>query len=79
MVNQIVTLTNESDTRLKIIVEPWAEEYYIEPNTKVLITPIGKVSTEIEIEYHSDRIIIHGWFDSYSITSDGEPLKCDFT
>jgi hypothetical protein len=76
--NDILELSNHTKNRLKVIVEPWAYEYRIEPQKTVVIKLIGVSDDPAHIEYHQDCILLWAWFGDYEITCDGEPLNYDF-
>jgi len=57
-----ITYKNSSSRKVSIILEPWAEEYGIEPLVSVEIVGRGEPPTEgIEIESHDDTLIIYAW------------------
>lgn len=45
-----------------LIVEPWAEEYRLEPGTSVdVVGHGGAVDGNFEVEYFDDGMIFYGW------------------
>jgi hypothetical protein len=57
-----IKYTNSSSRKVSIILEPWAEEYGIEPLVSVEIVGRGGPPTEgIDIESHDDAIVIYAW------------------
>ncbi|KQE62585.1 hypothetical protein APD50_01165, partial [Acinetobacter baumannii] len=55
----IKTRKNE---KIKLILEPWAEEYNIESNSEVEIIVEGDIEKGyLMIESEIDRVVIYGW------------------
>jgi len=62
---QTISYQNTSDCRTLLIVEPWAEQYLIEPGGKVdIIGEGGEPSSGFEIKHTNDELIIFGWTGS---------------
>ena len=70
--------TNDSQEKVKLILEPWAEEYDIFSGMKVEIITSDPQENVIEVEYDGKDIIVHGWSDSMSVQSEGKPLAPNF-
>ncbi len=68
----ILKFKNSFSRELKVILEPWAEEYSVKPGSTLEIVPNSESSQEIEIEYDGEDIIIYGWSDDMSVMSDGK-------
>jgi hypothetical protein len=57
-----ITYTNRTRHRLRIILEPWAEEYWIEPNDPIdIVARNGNSRGHLEIEQIDAGLIIYGW------------------
>lgn len=70
--------TNSSDKTIKLILEPWAEEYEVLAGMTVEIVTSEPKEKEIEVEYEGADIIIYGWSDNMSVLSQGEELSPSF-
>jgi len=70
--------TNNSEKTMKLILEPWAEEYNIPVGMKVEIVTDDPKENVIEVEYDGENVIVYGWADSMSVQSEGEVLEADF-
>lgn len=68
----ILKFKNSFSKDLKVILEPWAEEYSIRPGSVLEIVPNSESNQEIEIEYDGEDIIIYGWSDNMSVMCDGK-------
>lgn len=59
---QILTYTNRTRDRVLLILEPWAEQYWIEPGGRVDIKVSGgKQGYNIELEETANGIVVYGW------------------
>ena len=77
MSNKLI-FTNSSSNNMRLILEPWAEEYSIESNSTVEIIADNPSGKEIEIEYNDKAIIIYGWADSMVVQCNGSTLDPQF-
>ena len=75
--NKLV-LANTSGNSIKLILEPWAEEYEIENGMKIEIHASDPNDSSIEIEYEKENIIVYGWADSMTVLCEGKKLEPDF-
>jgi hypothetical protein len=75
-ITQKFTYTNRTQSRLLIVLEPWAEEYWIDPGEHVDIEVRNGVSgNHLELEDTSEGITIHGWEGTVvSVLRDGKEL-----
>lgn len=72
----ILTFINSSEHQVILILEPWAEEYKIDPQNKVEIVSNIRPEISVEIEYSDGNIIVYGWSDSVlSVICDGEKME----
>lgn len=57
-----------------LIVEPWAEEYLVEPGKSVdVVGQGGNVGPGFEVEYFERGMIVYGWNGAVvSVLSNGE-------
>jgi hypothetical protein len=59
---QKFTYTNRTQSRLLIILEPWAEEYWIDPGQQIEVeVRNGTPGHQLELEQTSEGSTIHGW------------------
>ena len=68
------TYTNSSLNPLRLVLEPWAEEYVIQPNSSAeVIGEGGEAGSYFELEQLDDRLIIYAWIGCVAyITLRGE-------
>jgi len=53
---------NGKDEKILLIVEPWAEEYWIEPKGRVDVVGAGGVEDGFfEVEHLDMGMIVYGW------------------
>ena len=74
--SQKLSYINGSDIELRVIVEPWAEQFLIRPGQRVEIhvRSEGEVGT-IELEQLATGLVIYGYEGcTMSLISDGEEL-----
>jgi hypothetical protein len=57
-------VSNTSESKLALIVEPWAVERTIEPDTSYEFFIQGPDDKMMEIEYKENQIIVYGWVGS---------------
>ena len=77
MHTQKLTYTNRTQSRLRIILEPWAEEYWLDPGEHVDIEGRSESPGSLvqEIEHASEGPIIYGSEGSVVlILGDGNEL-----
>lgn len=59
------TYRNSSPVPLLLVLEPWAEEFLLAPNTSVEVMGNGGESgSTFELEQLDDRLIIYAWPES---------------
>jgi len=73
-----LVFANTSGNSIRLILEPWAEEYKIGNGMKIEILASEPNDSSIEIEYEKENIIVHGWADSITVLCEGEKLEPDF-
>ena len=73
-ITQKITYTNRTQGKLLIILEPWAEEYWIEPDQPVDIEVYnGSPGGHLEIEHTPEGLIVYGW--EGTLVSNGPQWK----
>jgi hypothetical protein len=72
---QTITYRNRTGGRLLIVLEAWAEQYWIEAGAQVEIHARSGVPGHLELEHTDGGLIIYGWQGSVvSIIRDGKEL-----
>lgn len=73
---RIFAFTNGQNQDLLLIVEPWAEQYMLEPGMTIEIVGIGgDPSDHFEISLQPDAIVVYGWAGSIvSVLHNGSEL-----
>ncbi|MES2187305.1 MAG: hypothetical protein V4505_22335 [Pseudomonadota bacterium] len=67
--------TNDSGTDLRLVVEPWADQFVLHPGQQVDILVYGDVTGIVEFEQASDRFVVHSYDGSIiHVMSDGKEL-----
>ena len=61
---QSLSYTNAQERSMLLIVEPWAEHYWIKPKMKVEIVGVGGESGGFELVQSAEELIVYGWIDS---------------
>ncbi|MBE2166659.1 hypothetical protein IIQ43_19265 [Acinetobacter oleivorans] len=71
---QKIIYKNSSNNKIKLVLEPWGEEYSVESNSEVEIIIEGDLEKGyLIIESDNDSLIIYGWQGSLiQIFKDGE-------
>lgn len=74
---QKINCINGSAVVMLLIVEPWAEQYLIEPGRSVdVVGQGGRIDEGFEVEYFNEGIIVYGWEGSVvSVFSNGEMVE----
>jgi hypothetical protein len=75
--SQAFSYTNRTERRLLLILEPWAEWYWIEPGQQVDIEARGGVpGGHFELEHTTDGLIVYGWEGTVvHVLRDGKELE----
>jgi hypothetical protein len=56
---------NKTDKKLLLIVEPWAEQYWLPPGEKVdIVGQGGESGSDFQLNQSDGEIIVFGWIDS---------------
>lgn len=73
-IKQKIIYKNSGINKIKLILEPWAEEYSIEPNSEVEIIIEGDLEKGyLMIESDNENLIVYGWEGSFiQLFKDGE-------
>lgn len=62
ILKQKLIYKNSKNEKIKLILEPWAEEYNIESNSEVEIIVEGDIEKGyLMIESEIGRVVIYGW------------------
>jgi hypothetical protein len=71
-----LTYTNRTGHKLSVMLEPWAEEHWVEPDGSIDIVVLnGSPAGHLEIEQTAEGLIIYGWEGSVvSILHPGKEL-----
>lgn len=60
-----ISCVNGTSEAMLLIVEPWAEEYWLEPGMSVdVVGQGGAADGSFEVEYFDKGIIFYGWAGS---------------
>ena len=74
-----MSLTNSSEKPLRLAIEPWANQYKIEPEVTVEIIAGEQTESMIEVDYEDGFIAVYGWSNDMKVMIDGEEMEMDFT
>lgn len=71
-----VSCTNGTSKVMLLILEPWAEEYWLEPGHSVdVVGHGGATDGSFEVEYFEKGIVFYGWEGSVvSVFIDGQEV-----
>lgn len=71
-----IICSNGTSAPLLLIIEPWAEEYWIAPHSSVDVIAEGDDEAgTLEMEHVEQGIVIYAWQGSIiSVIKDGTPL-----
>jgi len=56
-----ISCINGASEAMLLIIEPWAEEYWLEPGVSVDVVGQGGAGGSFEVEYFDKGIIFYGW------------------
>jgi len=73
----MLTYTNRTENRVLIIVEPWGEQYWIQPSEQIDIkVSNGIPGHQLELVHIAEALVIYGWEGSVvSILREGKELE----
>jgi hypothetical protein len=70
-----IIFSNNSTKNMRLIIEPWAEEFLLSPGIIVEIIAAGENTDCLEIDYVDRGVAIHGWSGSaLTVMLDGKAL-----
>ncbi|WP_020409946.1 hypothetical protein [Hahella ganghwensis] len=69
---------NSSRKKIKLVLEPWAEEYPLNDGVTVKIQSEKQTTSSIEVEFDGEDIIVYGWSDEMSVWIDGTKIEPTF-
>lgn len=77
MISQAISYKNAQDKQVLIILEPWAEQYWVKPGMTVeIIGTGGEGPAKFEVQQTNEGLIVFGWVDSVVvIMHDGHELS----
>jgi len=65
---QAISYTNAQNKKVLLLIEPWAEHYWIEPGMTVDVVGEGReADAKFELQHTSEELIVYGWTDSVVI------------
>ena len=72
---QYLRITNSKSTALRLHLEPWGEQFVMDPGTTFQIVATGPEGDCMELEYDDEHITLWGWSGSViSIFHKGQRL-----
>ena len=57
-------LQNASKKKVQVHVEPWGDEYPLQPGEKLRVVGSGPAGGELEVSWTEDRVTVYGWSGS---------------
>lgn len=72
-----INCKNGTSEAMRLIIEPWAEEYWLDPGVSVdVVGKGGTIDGCFEVEYFDKGIIFYGWEGSVvSVFVNGQELS----
>jgi hypothetical protein len=59
---RVLRCTNSTASRLRLVLEPWAEAYWIEPASSVdVLGRGGAAAAGFVVEHSVEGMVVHGW------------------
>ena len=56
-----VEITNRSESSIMVYVEPWGDEFSLQPMEQIRVDIIGPVQKAIPISHLGESIVVEGW------------------
>ena len=56
-----IDFRNSSQLRVLLVLEPWADEYVVEPQDMLSVFAEGPEPGYLEVDYLESRILVHAW------------------
>lgn len=73
-----IHVSNRRAQPIRLIVEPWANEYPMEPGTSYQVEFSGPSSPNpLEVEDRDDGIVVYGWVGSVYRVRDEDGVEID--
>ena len=72
LIRQVLPIDSGPDRRLTLILEPWADEFVIEPNQRLVVVFVGPKSGKSSRRAGDDRVAVYGWPDSEGFVFQGD-------
>lgn len=60
-VTGLLAVTNSDSSTVRLVLEPWAEERILRPDSTIVIEYSGPRGGRLEIERTPGEIIVYGW------------------
>ncbi|OZG74653.1 hypothetical protein BTA51_06610 [Hahella sp. CCB-MM4] len=76
--SQSLLFKNSSHRKIKLVLEPWSEEYPLNDGVTVKIQSDKQTTSSIEVEFDGEDIIVYGWSDEMSVWIDGAKIEPTF-
>ena len=62
---------NSFDKTITVVLEPWAEEFELEPDEKIAVVAYSDIPGTIEVIYGKDTLTVYLWTGStFSVDTD---------
>ena len=60
-----INITNDNDKEILLIIEPWAEEYNLKPNSSMIMSIYGGSGNRIDTSIGKEYFVVWAWSGSY--------------
>ena len=72
LIRRVLPIVSSANKRRTLTLEPWADEFPIEPNEQLVVVLVGPETGEPSIEFGEDWIAVHGWPESEGFVFQGD-------
>ncbi len=75
LIRRVLPIVSSADRPLKVVLEPWADEFDLEPNQQLFVVFVGPEPGEPSLCLGTECVAVYGWPDSEGfVFQDGRRL-----
>jgi len=64
LIRRVLPIVSSADRPRKLVLEPWADEFELEPNQQFVVVFVGPEPGELSFDWGTDWLAVYGWPDS---------------
>ena len=79
LIRRVLPIVSSADRPRKLVLEPWADEFVLEPNQQLVVVFVGPEPGELSFDWGPDWLAVYGWPGSEGFVFQGNRRLGEFS